>query len=65
MRTERTQRETTKATEQAGLIPCASCGKPSIGTRDGLPLCKDCCEASRPHHEPDPYDDLGGGPGGD
>ena len=81
MRTERSQREQTKASERAGLVPCASCGKPAIGTRDGLPVCRDCCDASRPHREPDPvqdgaadptdpvqadpYDDIGGGPGGD
>jgi hypothetical protein len=78
MRTERSQREQTKESQRAGLIPCASCGKPSIGTRDGLPVCRDCNDASRPHREPDPfdesaadpvqadpYDDLGGGPGGD
>jgi hypothetical protein len=81
MRTERSQREQTKASEHACMIPCASCGKPAIGTRDGLPICRDCCDASRPHREPepfddpapdprdpvqaDPYDDLGGGAGGD
>jgi hypothetical protein len=80
MRTERSQREQTKASQRAGLLPCGSCGKPAIGTRDGLPVCRECREASRPHREPDPfedanveydpvsadpYDDLGGGPGGD
>ena len=65
MRTERSQRETTRATERACLVPCASCGKPAVIERDGEPVCKDCYEASRPHKDGDPYDELGGGTGGD
>ena len=65
MRNERPVREQAMETKAAGLHPCATCGKPAFATHDGVPVCRDCAEASRPHHDGDPYDDLGGSKGGD
>ena len=38
------------------LRRCESCGD---NTLDG-PLCHDCADRAHPHHDGDPYDDIGG-----
>lgn len=65
MRNERSVREQVMETKAAGLHPCATCGKPAFAHHDGVPVCRECAEASRPHKADDPYDDLGGSKGGD
>ena len=41
--------------------PCAVCHGIGDHHRGKLVVCRACHEASRPHHESDPYDELGGG----
>ena len=40
---------------------CLVCGAVGEVRRRGIPLCRDCAYAARPHHTSDRYDDLGGG----
>ena len=43
------------------LQRCVVCGAVADRRRSNLMVCRDCFEASRPHAQSDPYDELGGG----